>query len=68
MGRAARLNPRSPAGQKPRKYVALMRLWRAVSVFKGDRRGFEAWIAKFPQMSPDESKAINHLWTEQNPA
>ncbi len=67
MGYAARLNLRSEAGGKPRPFVALHRLWRAVSVFHGDRKAFDRWLETRAELSEDQMAGLDRIWREQNP-
>ena len=67
MGHAARNNPRSPEGGKPRPYTAFMRCVRAVRVFGNDRAGFVAWLDRTMVTDVMRDK-MEHIWSELHPA
>lgn len=66
MGYRARLNLRSREGGKPTKFVALHRVWRAVSVFGADRRGFLDYMDR-QQLNETQRAAMEKMWAEQHP-
>ena len=66
MGSAARCNPRSPEGGKPRAYCSFNRCLRAVRSFGVDRVGFVCWL---DSTSVDETQraAMERMWSELHP-
>ena len=66
MGHAARHNPRSPDGGKPRAYCSFQRCIRAVRVFGNDRDGFDAWLDS-TSVGPHQRARMERIWSELHP-
>ena len=66
MGRAARANPRSQDGGKPRAYCAFQRCIRAVRQFQGDRAGFVHWLDSM-SVGAHQRAAMERIWAELHP-
>ena len=67
MGRAARLNPRSTDGGKPRAYCSFQRCLRAVRQFGDDSIGFQRWLDT-TSAGPHHRAAMERIWEELHPA
>lgn len=67
MGYAARANPRSMDGETTHAEASKHRIWRAVAYFKGNRPGFEDWLAGYQQLPADYRATLERVWDEQNP-
>lgn len=66
MGRAARANPRSTAGGKPRAYCSFNRCLRAVRTFGDDREGFDRWLTTTSVNSVHRHQ-MERIWRELHP-
>lgn len=67
MGRAARSNPRSQEGGKPKAYCSFQRCVRAVRSFGNDLVGFERWLAS-TSATEKHCTAMRKIWSELHPA
>ncbi len=63
MGHAARANPRSRVGGKPKAYCSFQRCIRAVRVVGNDRAGFDAWLDS-TSVGPHQRAAMEKIWSE----
>jgi hypothetical protein len=66
MGHAARANPRSTAGGKPRAYCSFQRCIRAVRTFGEDREGFDHWRDS-TSVATHQRAAMERVWRELHP-
>ena len=67
MGRAARANPRSTDGGKPRAYCSFQRCIRAVRTFGDDRAGFVRWRDS-TAAGEHQRAGMERIWSELHPA
>lgn len=67
MGHAARVNPRSTEGGKPRAYCSFQRCIRAVHTFGEDRAGFVRWLDS-TAAGEHQRAAMERIWSELHPA
>lgn len=67
MGYAARQNPRSTEGGKPRAYCSFQRCVRAVRVFGDDDAGFQRWLVSTSANERQRAR-LERIWTELHPA
>ncbi len=66
MGHAARSNPRSTDGGKPKVFCSFNRCLRAVRQFGDDHGGFLRWLDT-TSAGPHHRAAMEKIWSELHP-